>query len=253
MDLKWQVEQLRFTWFFTERPSHLLEQRWGALGAGEPDIEIINRQPQFMYRAEKRFGKGWLNLQLDHNLMHIMYSGKQLLADTLVSEAPVAGLFDEEGSKFQNFSLSREDLFSIPSDRLAVGLIVLNRVDDKEEGYRVLDKLITSVRLEPVDGADSFMFQINRPVKGRIANREVPINRVTRWSVAKIAKPQVIPHEKSGIEASARGGDEYWVRLEADINMVPEAVDCILGDEQKDAFSKLMNLANSLAVGRGQI
>ncbi len=184
--------------------------------------------------------------------MHIMYSGKRLLANVLVS-APVVGLFDEEGSKLQNFLLSRKDLFSIPSDRLAIGLIVLNRVDDKEEGYRVLDKLITSVRLEPVDGADSFMFQINRPVKERIANREVPINRVTRWSVAQIAKPQVIPHEKSGIEASARSGDEYWVRLEADINTVPEAVDCILGDEQKDAFSKLMNLANNLAAGRGQI
>lgn len=257
MGVEWQVEQLRFTWFFASRPSLLLEQRWKAVASVLPNIEIIQRFPNFVYRAEVQgpepFASGWLTLHLEEARMDIFFGGRALVAQVPTTQAPVAGLLENQFAAMWDYLKQRDALFATPANRIAIGFIALSRVSSKAEGYRVLDELLDSVKLDP-EGSSDFLYQINRPTEVEFTGRKVPVNRFTRWSVMYRPTPTVLLNEggTSG-DPVRQGGEEFWVRLEADINTAPGAFDDLPLDNQVEAFAALKRVADRLAKGEDRL
>lgn len=67
--------------------------------------------------------------------------------------------------------------------RLAFGAAVLVPVTGKEEGYRLLEKYLPTVKIDPV-GSEDFFYQINRPRPSTTGIPGLRVNRLSKWSVA---------------------------------------------------------------------
>lgn len=256
MGVEWQVEQLRFTWFFTKRPSALLDAQWKAVFDDEPATEFVQRFPQLNYRAEAQapecLGRGWLTFNIDPKRMDVFYGGRELLRQVPVVRAPVAGLLEEQLVKMWGYLKQRDALFSTPVERLAIGFVALLKVADRSEGYKVLDDLLESVSLDPSSSSD-FLYQINNPTALVVSGAKIKINRLTRWSVMRFDIPEVVLRKVEGIpvEPMRQGGEEYWVRLEADINTAVGEFEELLPSDLRDAFSSLLQVSQKLAAGEG--
>jgi hypothetical protein len=115
---------------------------------------------------------------------------QELPPETLPSVGEFPKLIDAYGNALSKWLASAPRM-----KRIAFGAVILQEVNSHEEGYLLIDRYLPSVELDPK--TSDFLYQINRP---RISSAapEVIVNRLSKWSVAKI----------QGIQLQFQGGKE---------------------------------------------
>lgn len=96
-----------------------------------------------------------------------------------------------------------------PLSRLAFGAVLHHPVEDLEAGYRELSSFIgRTVNLDPARMREA-AFQVNWPGVSRAVSG-MPINRLTKWSVASLIR--------STTSRTAEPQTTFFTRLELDVN-----------------------------------
>ena len=143
----------------------------------------------------------------------------RMRSDLVLQEQPQQG-FELLGpvadvlAEFAAFSRNGP-LLKVPDlNRIAVGIVALIPVATRPAGYQLLQSCLRSVTLYPEKTSD-FSYQINYP-KSSAREREIVINRLSKWSVA--AQQQVLFQftEPGSIPPPLR--TTYAVRMELDYN-----------------------------------
>jgi hypothetical protein len=121
-------------------------------------------------------------------------------------ELPALGKWPEAIVEFSELAKRWLGLDSLPKfRRLAFGAILNQSVNNGKEGYEKLNKYLPNVKLDPGNSSD-FFYQINRPRAQSNVLSEVSVNRLSRWSVARlqrgiISARQMVPMEEKTVFA----------------------------------------------------
>lgn len=122
-------------------------------------------------------------------------------------------------------------------------------MDDRAEGYRLLDGCLPDVNVDSERSSD-FSYQINRPRQSALGIPDLRINRLSRWSVVKRqgfaihggVQPAVTIHQEGGLAA----------KLDLDINTAPDYPSDLQHDRLGDIFQECVGAAVEIA-GSGDI
>ena len=130
------------------------------------------------------------------------------------------------------------------STRIAFGSVLLLEVADLVSGNRMMEELISSVKLD-AEGYSDFFFQINRRRKSA-AREGVLINRLTKWSVIQGGGIGVSVHP--GVEPRVVHSPEFFsCRLELDMNTAGFLDSPLPGSDSIDLFDELVQLGQEIA------
>src|SRR4051794_34676331 len=94
--------------------------------------------------------------------------------------------------------------------RVAFGAVLLLPVDNREIGYRELDRLLASVTVDPISTKE-LLYRINRP---KIYKGNIVLNRLTTWASLDVRK--FISLGAPLGQPSTPISEEAFVRLEVD-------------------------------------
>jgi hypothetical protein len=123
--------------------------------------------------------------------------------------------------------------------RLAFGSVLLDPVDSRQAGYRLLGRSLPAIRLDDEHSRD-FSYQINRPRRSAVVN-DLMINRLSKWSVG--AFQSFVAHE-GGLTP---GEKSFACRLETDINSDPEFGRALPSRDLINLFREFVEVASELA------
>lgn len=170
----WTCLQIRVTTFYSALRSDLSIPGISAAFGIEPDA--IEMKPQELRRFEMAaLGPGVLT-----------YSSTANRVDWLWKESDIEdghqdlGVPDEALKAFLTplvkWASSQENIV-----RVAVGGIFGKRVQDREEGYRLLDDLIDEIKLDPKNTSE-FLYQINHVSTELIGEETILYNNIEKWT-----------------------------------------------------------------------
>ena len=214
---EWRTEGLRLT-AFTLNPIDLEEvARWADLTGEEPDISQARPRDKVLVEAGPYLG-GWLTLELGAMRVdwRLAVNPNEPPAELMVLES--FGVLREKFRGLMGKWLKR----SPPMKRLAFGAVLLLPVDSMVDGYKQLDRLLPSVKIDAENSSDiNYRINRRRPSKSGIAGLE--INRLSTWSVARFRESmwQIPVDEPSQSRVHELGDPVHACRLELDINTVP--------------------------------
>jgi hypothetical protein len=248
---KWLAESLRLTVFV---PPYVQPQGEGLWG------EIIGTAPENKMAKPSRGEFVEAGLVLGNTLTLSIQPGRidWILSPNLSSEEDLDGVKSigkpEEAAKSFSEIVSKW-LPDCPSSvRLAYGVVLLERVESREEGYLRLRDLIRSVQIDPK--SEDFFYQINRP-RESTSVEGMRLNRLSRWSVASYqpvrfsftiqqnqpAHPSMYAH--SGVQTMA-------CRAELDLSTPATTLVELPHDKVKPICSEFVDLALEIAL-RGDL
>jgi hypothetical protein len=152
---------------------------------------------------------------------------------TSAPEIPTLGSYAEAIKGFNELAKSWVSHLEIDKyKRVAFGTELLRKVSDRDEGYKELSKLLP-IKIDAKDTND-FQLRINKPIKYKINDNQVTINRLTTWSVLR---------RNAGITAAGEPTttfnypEAFSTLLLLDINTAPNQ-----GNFNKDESLKLYSL-----------
>ncbi len=231
----WQVQTLRLT-LFTSGLWSGNATIWHDLTGKEPDVD------------ENRSREG---------IRHQIGSESEGQLETVVTAArtdvvifpspPVQGVlpvtyFGPAREKIRNFvSLVMPWLRGVAETgtiiRLAFGAVLLLPVENREAGYRELDRLLRSVKVDPANSREIF-YRINRP---KIYGENIELNRITTWSTLDVRK--FINLSPSAVQPSPPVTEEKFVRLEVDHSTPADRAEPLPSDEIVPILKMLKKMA----------
>jgi hypothetical protein len=242
--IPWQAEQLRCTNFFEPLFDVSADSVFGVFTGSEPTHISENRQ-QALQTATGIFNNFKLDVvKIPGRLDMVLHSGDESSAlspgiSVLGPWTEVVGVFDDGVKAW---------LQTHPKlQRLAFGTIVVDEVEDRVAGYKVLNQLLPKVDID-VEHSSDFFYQINRPRLVKFGDQlSIKINRLSKWSVASVISHTVTVMAKerfqrpSNVVASIRN----YSRAELDLSTDPEVLE--LPTAQIEAIWKtLLDLAREL-------
>ena len=136
-----------------------------------------------------------------------------------------------------------------PVQRLAFGAILLQRVEDRQTGYRQIAAYLPSIQLDP-EGSSDFSYQINRPRESASGVSGLRINRLSKWSVASWLSQELSIRPES--VRHSRGQPFFACRLEVDVNTAQDFQDELSRAQLPRIFQELVDLGQEI-VNRGDI
>lgn len=218
----WRVETLRLTVFSTAMPEVSTIRWW----------EIVTGQPSETKTLQARAGtlqeigplkEGLCNLSLECQPQRIDWLFSPILKEKKeLTEFPTFANFPD------GITLFKEILFpwlgQCPAtSRLAFGAVLSQLVGNRTTGYELLGGYLPSVKLDPENSSD-FSYQINRPRPSTSGIAGLQVNRLSRWSVARLSG--MLVHLSVGQQISAQVFESSQgldaCRLELDINTTPQ-------------------------------
>lgn len=136
-----------------------------------------------------------------------------------------AGVFPDEDAARQSFLRATNALFDsgfvIETVRLAYGSVLIESVENRQEGYTRLGQFLPTYQFE--DGLSDFMLQVNHR-RTSTTQHGIDMNRLSKWSV-QVSQSMVFGVTGSGLQTLQHGQEQrYACRCELDINSVPEHV-----------------------------
>ena len=215
----WETQTLRLTAFPSPSAQIIRPTWWRELMGDEPESSISQPRKGGL-QEEGVYENGKLVLVFEPTRIHWLYTPmddeKQQAKDFLT-----IGPLRDALSTFIPLMNRWFELETCPSvQRLALGAIVLQPVQDLQTGYQQLMQYLNSVQFD-VDNSSDFLYQINR----RRDSTVVPglrINRLSKWSVAAMQR-QMISMQIASVPTRHEVSPLYFAcRLELDINTVPE-------------------------------
>jgi hypothetical protein len=184
--LSWEAEGLRFSAFPPPSVAFELKPLWETLVGKVP--EEVQERPQQGLRNE--FGP----LLDDHFFVTQLFSRIDFILAVHPQKAfglEVVSVGPYERAEKAHVELAKKWLKGAPSlGRIAYAPTLVHRVDSVEQGYKVLRELLPRLPLD--EGAQSLLWQINRPRPSKVVNG-VTINRLSKWSVTTQQRMQLLP------------------------------------------------------------
>jgi hypothetical protein len=218
----WETQTLRLTAFPSPSAQIIRPTWWRDLMGNEPESSISQPRKGGL-QEEGTYENGKLVLVFEPTRIDWLYTPMDDEKQQAKGFLTISPLHDAL-STFIPLMNRWFELETCPSvQRLALGTVVLQPVQDLRTGYQQLMQYLNSVQLD-VDNSSDFLFQINR----RRDSTVVPglrINRLSRWSVASMQR-QIISMPIASVPTRHEVSPLYFAcRLELDINTVPEFQD----------------------------
>jgi hypothetical protein len=234
---EWNAELMRMTLF----PTHAVQVAglsWWESVVGEPPETRSLRPREGRLEESGRIDDGRCNLTLQCESQRIDWLFTPVIADDqgLIEFPSFAAL--QDAADFYRRLLLPWLTHAPTCQRLAFGCVLSHPVDGREAGYRWISRLLPAVTLDPEDSTD-FSYSINRPrpTKGPIEG--LIINRLSKWSVARLRSLSLqLPH---GQEILPRP-ELHACRLELDINTTPEFQGTLSEENIKQVIGELIEL-----------
>lgn len=239
---EWSAETLRLT-LFTRLVIEVAGLSWWESVVGEPP-ETHNLRPREGRLEESgRILDGKCNLTLQCEAQRIDWLlTPVIVADQELTEFPGFAKFPEALGLFRRL-LAPWLVHAPPSKRLAFGCVLTHPAENRAAGYRWIANLLPSVTLDP-EGSSELTYAINRPRRTRTGIEDLFINRLSRWSVAKLRSIHLqLPHGAKTLPAP----ELFACRLELDINTMPEFSGEFSANDFEPVTDELIELGTEIA------
>lgn len=239
----WRTEMLRFTVFPSPKESIGEVPWWAELVGQPPETKVL--QPRLgVQKHEGPFAGGKLILNTKFGRIDWLFAAAQG-PDIEEEGFSTVGYLPDSLDTFGALMLRWLDLETSPVPiRLALGCIVVQPVGDREAGYRRLETYLHSVELSPGDSSD-FLYQINRPRRSTSGIKGLQVNRLSKWSVARLRGGVVAVRPDS---AHLMPGPECFAcRLELDINTAADYQHELPRETLAKVFEELVDLTREIA------
>lgn len=216
----WQAQGFRLSAF--RPPQARIEQTtWWTDLVGYPPDKVTSQPKIGLHQEEGAFAPGKLSLQLQLDRVDwTLTADADAPAESF--ELPTLGPFPDVLPLFTKL-MGQWLTVGPPVTRLAFGALLSQPTEDLPAGYRLIDRYLPNVMLDP-EGTSDFLYQINRPRPSRTGIPGLQINRLTKWSVMFFSGVSVtISVAPVGAPVTTgRPTFRYAGRLELDINTVPD-------------------------------
>lgn len=240
----WFSEQLRLTVFPVQDPREP-DPNWWQKAVGE-NAETKTVQKGIAIRESGVIRGGYCALSLEIQATRVDWLMSPVIKPgELLSGFPI---FDKLSGALKTFRELLEPWIKEcpPSRRIAIGSVLTLPVENREDGYKKISKFLPFVKLDPENSSD-FSYSINRPRPSKSGLKEFPINRLTRWSVARFTGVQLQGEVPGNLKLTETSGDWSACRLELDINTHTERKDPIPGERVPGIFNELVALTEEIA------
>lgn len=172
------------------------------------------------------------------------------IVDRAESSEEIAFVAHDATKGFYDLILRWMKLASCPGvNRLAVGAILLQPVENRQAGYRKLGAYLHSLKLD--SESSDFLYQINRPRESLTGITDLRINRLCKWSVALLGEVSVslsfLPKDLKPVKGSIEGQGHYACRLELDVNTSQEHEQEFSRDRLHVIFNELVDQAQEIS------
>ena len=245
----WLTESIRLT-LFTQPPTVDVAVNWWQTVAGDLPANHTVQRLGPMLQQQGPIRGGYCNLSLQYQPGRVEWVLSPIVPDHMrIDGFPNFGAYDAATTAFLEL-FSRWIQGAPAFNRLAVGSTLVVPVQDKADGYRRIQGFLPAVTLDPEGSAD-FSYGINRFRQSETVPG-VRINRLSRWSVAKLSGIRLEIGEAgiSRLMASPEGLSAC--RLELDINTQPERVEPFPQDIAERLLNELVRSGREI-VERGDV
>ena len=213
---------------------------WRDLMKEKPDKSFIERTKHNSEEVGVH-RDGVIILTTDPSRSHLRY-GLLVPNDvedfTKLDAAPNLGPFADVLEWFQPLALKWMQFLSGVS-RIGLGAELLWHVDSHEDGYRMLDKLLPDVKVDPK--SLDLIYRINRRRDLPVGNDTLTVNRLSTWGVKRFAFEQT-----RGSMSTAQSAF-YAAHAELDINTVADREEALPQGLLTELLPELVNLAAEIA------
>lgn len=243
----WLVQRLRFSAFIPDATLDPLSTIWPLISEVPPESDE-SRPRERLHRMAAPEADSVLEVVSLPGRFDIIKS-----PDVQAEIQPIVH-FGDADSQLSNFveriHLLLDKLGStINIHRLALGVVLIRKVDSRKLAYEELGKLLL-VNLDPEKSRD-FLYQINYPEIFELDSGSIELNRLSRWSAMRTQHFMFAPNEK-GEPIPGRSGlarEETFVRCEIDNSSAAEINDPFSANSMHLILNRLIELANITASG----
>jgi hypothetical protein len=210
--IAWQTEFLRVT-AFPISGATVVPNSWKEITGNDPD-EIVKQPPPMQSFEAGPFFVGRLSVGYQPGRMDLV-----LMPDRTRQS--------EQQRDVGDFSLAMDNMLpnarkmfrsDMVMQRLAVGVVIIRRIDSAEDGYKVLRTILPAAREIPENASD-FFFQLNVPVTVSVTGiSDLQINRLLRWMVGRFQAINMVGGSGVPTQMIVGGEEIHAVRVEMDIN-----------------------------------
>jgi hypothetical protein len=237
----WLASVLRLT-AFPDSSENVSGEEWWQQTVGGPSDSQTKRRPIGLQEVGP-FGSGQLVLtveprKIDWRLVPTPLEGELPLEEGI----PFISEFSAELDRFLRLMFRWLESGCPRLRRLAFGAELWLPVENPTAGLKRLEPLLRSVTIDP-GGTRDFFYQINRP---RPSLTDIPglhINRLSKWSIAKLAVGLISADQPFDMPILER----YFCRLELDVNTEAEYTDTLPQDKLRAIFGELVDLGMEIA------
>ena len=228
----WQTNTLRLTSFHDVIDPTPFETVYKDVVGQEPDNSIKRREG---FQAEGMLNDGLIALSVP-----TMSVPKRIdWLYTTPEDGSTVGGFTETLISFKKIISSW--LSKCPAvKRLALGVIVILPVADKESGYRQLAPYLPSLTIEAV-GSSDLLYQINRPRDSKLSIAGLTINRLSKWQVSITNRVQF--GLSGGAPQALMESSSVRCQVELDINTSPQVQGSLPSEQLIAIVDELEHLA----------
>jgi hypothetical protein len=241
-DVGWQSQSWRLTAFLSSASPPTGVNWWTDVVGKEPDYRVDNLR-QATRQETGAYKDGTLILIVQPGRIDWFYTAQP--APSEQEQPPDWRSFGSIGSSLESFrDVAVTWLKDAPAlDRLAVGAVLEQPVQSRQEAYRIISGLVPGLRLD--ERASDFLYQINRPrTYGDSEDRT--INRLSKWSAATLQIVQFELARESG--GTIRPISEFLTaRLELDVNTAPGGREIAEPGERLQLYDELVRLGLEIA------
>lgn len=230
----WQIENLRFTLFFSPSEQHVWQNFWQGFSSEEPEVRV--EKPALRQRTEEgswHDNKLTIALQLDR--IDIIFSAKDNEGGL-----PNAGNFRDFVDVFAQSvisTLTKDQLLS--TKRAAFGAALLMPRLDHLNCYEKLSEYLRYVKIDL--GSRDFFYQINRPIQSGVCDNRT-INRISRWNAIKLALVNLGQNEMT------KADPVFAVKMEFDVNTPDDNIFTVADPLGNDCLFSLVELGKAISV-----
>lgn len=243
----WEAENLRLTFFLGAPVLDASDgaKAWRKITGIDPERSIRDSRN---LRAEESgvWNETWLTVQHLPGRVDVLMTP---LPDEMLQEIPegprTIGRLDARRAALKEALDKLVDGWSSPITRVAFGTVLLLTVADRTDGYKRLGAYMKSVQVDP--SSSDFMYQINRPRDVKLGDERIAINRLSKWSVALLARTQLVLQGNTFVVSGAPAPIAHACRLELDISTDAQRSALLPNEKLGELFAQLVNLGAEIA------
>ena len=234
----WEADSLRFTCFVQGAPA--TDQNWWGQICGSPPESSTTRMNGAHRVDQGKYGSGVLYLEVQPGRIDLVL-GPVIDEQNPTFEFAVLGPYPKVIIEFEEIIkkwLRLDDL--PPIQRVAFGVPAFMAVASLKAGYLKLAGYLKDLKIDP-DNSSDLTYQINRPRKTLTTIPSLSINRLSRWSTARL---RIYSSPTDVVRTIAV--ERFACRLELDINTIPEHLAPLPKEMLPTLFSELAALASEI-------